>query len=197
MNRAIGKGVFRSYANNEGPDQLVHPHSLIGAFAVNLQNHWLLQNISMYNVWANSHIRLCGFSYWSNPAGTWRLYNVGSTSMQRHDVASTLRRRCINVMCLLGKLYCSHMRPFPRSPKTHAHAGLIYVRTVVRSCLTDHDYYNPLQSLRLALWVKYSTDDILKCFFLVSPATGFDIHANPVFWWKKKRKTSSVCRLLN
>ena len=33
-----------------------------------------------------------------------RLYNVGSTSMQRHDVASTLRRRCINVMCLLGFL---------------------------------------------------------------------------------------------
>ena len=37
------------------------------------------------------------------PAGTWRLYNVGSTSMQRHDVASTLRRRCINVLCLLGE----------------------------------------------------------------------------------------------
>ena len=36
------------------------------------------------------------------PADTWRLYNVGLTSMQRHDVASTLRRRCINVMCLLG-----------------------------------------------------------------------------------------------
>ena len=27
------------------------------------------------------------------PAGTWRKYNVASTSMQRHDVASTLRRR--------------------------------------------------------------------------------------------------------
>ena len=38
------------------------------------------------------------------PAGTWRLYNVGSTSMQRHDVASTLRRHCINVMCPLGKV---------------------------------------------------------------------------------------------
>ena len=42
------------------------------------------------------------------PAGTWRLCNVGSTSMQRHDVASTLRRRCIHVMCLLGSL---RMRP--------------------------------------------------------------------------------------
>ena len=36
------------------------------------------------------------------PADTWRLYNVASTSMQRHDVASTFRRRCINVMCPLG-----------------------------------------------------------------------------------------------
>ena len=34
--------------------------------------------------------------------GTWRLYNVASASMQRHDVASTLRRRYINVMCPLG-----------------------------------------------------------------------------------------------
>ena len=39
-----------------------------------------------------------------SPAGTWRLYNVVSTSMQRHDVAWTLRRRCIDVMCPLGHL---------------------------------------------------------------------------------------------
>ena len=37
-----------------------------------------------------------------NPAGTWRKYNVASMSMQRHDVASTLRRRYIYVMCPLG-----------------------------------------------------------------------------------------------
>ena len=36
------------------------------------------------------------------PAGTWRKYNVASTSTQRHDVVSTLSRRCINVMCLLA-----------------------------------------------------------------------------------------------
>ena len=30
-----------------------------------------------------------------NPAGTWRLYNVPLTSMQRHDVASILIRRYI------------------------------------------------------------------------------------------------------
>ena len=29
--------------------------------------------------------------------------NVASTSMQRLDVASTLRRRCLNVMCPQGK----------------------------------------------------------------------------------------------
>ena len=39
------------------------------------------------------------------------IYNVGPTSMQRHDVASTLRRCCINVMCLLGRIYIiQHMR---------------------------------------------------------------------------------------
>ena len=45
--------------------------------------------------------RLCLWDIWT-PADTWRLYSVASTSMQCHDVASTLRRRCINVMCPLG-----------------------------------------------------------------------------------------------
>ena len=36
------------------------------------------------------------------PADIWCLYNVASTSMQRHDVASTLIRRCLNVACPLG-----------------------------------------------------------------------------------------------
>ena len=31
-----------------------------------------------------------------NPAGTCRLYKIASASMQRHDVASTLRRPCID-----------------------------------------------------------------------------------------------------
>ena len=34
--------------------------------------------------------------------GTWCLYNVVSTSTQGYDVAATLRRPCIDVMCLLG-----------------------------------------------------------------------------------------------
>ena len=36
------------------------------------------------------------------PAGTWRVYNVALTSMQRHDVVSTLIRHYFNVVCLLG-----------------------------------------------------------------------------------------------
>ena len=38
-----------------------------------------------------------------SPASTRRLYNVISTSMQRHDVALTLRRLCNVDMCLLGE----------------------------------------------------------------------------------------------
>ena len=53
-----------------------------------------------------AHIILLHACQWrkeiSHPAGTWRLCNIASTLMQRRDVASTLRRRCINVMCPLG-----------------------------------------------------------------------------------------------
>ena len=38
----------------------------------------------------------------NNPAGTWPFYNVASTLTQRHDVASTLMRRCLNVVCQMG-----------------------------------------------------------------------------------------------
>ena len=36
---------------------------------------------------------------------TQRAHDVYTTSMQRHDVASTLRRHCIDVMCLLGMCF--------------------------------------------------------------------------------------------
>ena len=50
------------------------------------------------------------------PAGTWRLYNVVSTSMQRHDVASTLMRRYLNVSCLPGYIdsECQTGQPGPQ-----------------------------------------------------------------------------------
>ena len=38
---------FRAYADSEGPDQTAHPCSLIRAFAVRLQNHWILLIVSI------------------------------------------------------------------------------------------------------------------------------------------------------
>ena len=35
------------YADSAGPDQTAHPHSLIRAFTVRFQNHWILQNVWM------------------------------------------------------------------------------------------------------------------------------------------------------
>ena len=35
----------------------------------------------------------------------WRQNNVEQTTMRRHDVASTLVRRCFKVVCLLGSLF--------------------------------------------------------------------------------------------
>ena len=49
--------------------------------------------------WNPARGRIELMTVWCFPVGTWRLYNVLSTSMQRHDVASTLRRRCIDVTC--------------------------------------------------------------------------------------------------
>ena len=60
------------------------------------------------------------------PAGTWCLNNVGSTSMQRHDVASTLRRRCINVVCLLGNASYIRIKTPPLTVKQHK-ITIIYV----------------------------------------------------------------------
>ena len=39
----------------------------------------------------------------NNPAGIRRLVNVVLTSMQGHDVASTLMRGCFNVVCPMGR----------------------------------------------------------------------------------------------
>ena len=39
------KACLRANADSEGPDQTAHPRSLIRAFTVRLQNHWILENI--------------------------------------------------------------------------------------------------------------------------------------------------------
>ena len=38
----LAKMCILAYADSEGPDQPAHPRSLIRAFPVRLQNHWLL-----------------------------------------------------------------------------------------------------------------------------------------------------------
>ena len=56
--------------------------------------------------WNNSLFKLLyqmSTYYSDNSSGTSCLYSVASTSMQRHDVASTLIQRCINVMCPLRR----------------------------------------------------------------------------------------------
>ena len=61
---------------------------------------------------------------------------------------------------------------------------------------------------RLALWVKFSADDILKYFSYFSQKTGFDISCKlspleticmkcQILFWGKIRKISPICRLLN
>ena len=60
---------------------------------------WYYTTISYFSVRQSIKVWYRCFISQHIPAGTWRKYNVASTSMQRHDVASTLRRRCIYVMC--------------------------------------------------------------------------------------------------
>ena len=43
------KTYLRTYADSEGPYQTAHTRSLIRAFAVRKQNHWIQQNSSMEN----------------------------------------------------------------------------------------------------------------------------------------------------
>ena len=84
-----------------------------------------------------------------NPAGTWLLYNVGSTSMQRHDVASTLRRRCINVMCPLEMIYPKQM-----------HEVLLFVcfKTAYETNLSSK---LPVADRTREIWGRKSVGDVL------------------------------------
>ena len=54
--------VVPSGMDSEGPDQPLHPRSLIKAFIFRSQNYWILQNISMYICITKDLIRLCGFA---------------------------------------------------------------------------------------------------------------------------------------
>ena len=59
------------------------------------------------NDWIFLILKACICKIW-NPLYdiSQQAHDVYATSMQRHDVASTLRRRYINVMCLLGYIFC-------------------------------------------------------------------------------------------
>ena len=82
----------------------LHPHS---PTPLHLYLRWM-DILGWFSAISHHGDNVCDFP--TPPEGTWRSYNVGSTSMQRHDVASPLRRRCINVMCPLGRfskeVYC-------------------------------------------------------------------------------------------
>ena len=47
--------------------------------------------------------------HWHSPAGTWRKYNVASTSMQRHDIASTLYLRHVPAGSLASMFIVCHI----------------------------------------------------------------------------------------
>ena len=53
------KMCLRVDAENEGPDQSAHPRSLIRAFAVRKQNHWILYNVSMERKCLDETLRMC------------------------------------------------------------------------------------------------------------------------------------------
>ena len=42
VSSAMQKCTFGTYADSEGPDQTAHPRSLVWAFTVHFQNHWIL-----------------------------------------------------------------------------------------------------------------------------------------------------------
>ena len=75
-------------------------------------------NKTIYNLFSQYTIAPGKRGYQVNiPAGTQRWDNVASTSMRRHDVTSTLMRRCIYVLCLLG---C-----FLISPQNHLMCNMV------------------------------------------------------------------------
>ena len=46
-----------AYADSEGPDQTAHPRSLIRAFPVRWENHWILQNVWMESIDVESTLK--------------------------------------------------------------------------------------------------------------------------------------------
>ena len=53
------KMCLRADAESEGLDQSAHPRSLIRAFTVRKQNHWILYNVSMERKCLDETLRMC------------------------------------------------------------------------------------------------------------------------------------------
>ena len=65
-----------------------------------IRNYGSFLTIKMTRTYASETQALC-----IHPGGTCRIYNVASTSMQGHDVASTFWRRCIYGMYPLDRYF--------------------------------------------------------------------------------------------
>ena len=119
------ENVPSDLAPSEDSNQPMHPRSLIRVFGVRTKRSLppCLSKICtgiFCSDCANSQAGLnLRWAPMSDPAGTWRKYNVASTSMQRHDVASTLRRRYIYVMCPLGSADAAHVVSSDSNSLTH------------------------------------------------------------------------------
>ena len=66
-------------------------------------------------------------------------HDVSTTSPQRHDVASTLSRRCIHVMCPLGVFY-THWHVVPRYTITNFKSNAsVCKKTYLLMCAPNED----------------------------------------------------------
>ena len=76
-----------------------------------------------------------------------RLYNVVSTSIQHHDVASTLMQRCLNAQCPLGYYVADEIKriltAIANDRKRKAAERMIYG-------LNDNTIFNPAKKLPLS-----------------------------------------------
>ena len=82
---------------------------------------------------------------------TQQTHNVVSTSLQRHDVAATLIRRCWDVVCLLGYNYlltrmvcckpCYHDLFKTLTQLVYIHAGNLMVIILCRERKEGNEYF--------------------------------------------------------
>ena len=115
MSFNVRKPYLRTCAPNEDSNQPALPRSLIKVFVVRMKKVCILYfpKCAQFGLRSDSAVRsvfspgahVCRALRHlplSSALSSQQTHDVYTTSPQRHDVASTLRRRCINVMCPLG-----------------------------------------------------------------------------------------------